>query len=25
MADPSGQSERMHPPLPAVAITIRVQ
>jgi len=25
LADPSGQSERMHPPLPAVAITIRVQ
>jgi hypothetical protein len=25
MADPSGQSERMHPPLPEVAITIRVQ
>jgi hypothetical protein len=25
MAEPSGQSERMHRPLPAVAITIRVQ
>jgi len=25
MADPSGQSERMNPPLPAAAITIRVQ
>jgi hypothetical protein len=25
LAGPSGQSERMHPPLPAVAITIRVQ
>lgn len=25
LADPSGQSERMNPPLPAVAITVRVQ
>jgi hypothetical protein len=25
LAGPSGQSERMHPPLPAVAITIRVR
>jgi hypothetical protein len=25
MAEPSGQSERMHRPLPAVTITIRVQ
>jgi hypothetical protein len=24
-ADPSGQSERMHPPLPAVVITITIR